>query len=73
MQLMQVLNILVHIFGQVKYLGEEGETTPVAGAVSICSPCDLLVSCYTRDLLKNMHAYYVYICTTKYLQVMCQE
>uniref|UniRef100_A0ACD5XB78 Uncharacterized protein n=1 Tax=Avena sativa TaxID=4498 RepID=A0ACD5XB78_AVESA len=27
----------------VKYLGEEGENTPVAGAASICSPWDLLV------------------------------
>ncbi|XP_058769986.1 embryogenesis-associated protein EMB8-like isoform X2 [Vicia villosa] len=26
----------------VKYLGEEGENTPVAGAVAICSPWDLL-------------------------------
>jgi hypothetical protein len=38
---------LFHIFVQVKYLGEEGESTPVAGAVSICSPWDLLVSCWT--------------------------
>lgn len=28
----------------VKYLGEEGESTPVAGAASICSPWDLLVT-----------------------------
>ncbi|PWZ31739.1 Embryogenesis-associated protein EMB8 [Zea mays] len=27
----------------VKYLGEEGENTPIAGAVSICSPWDLLI------------------------------
>lgn len=27
----------------VKYLGEEGENTPLAGATSICSPWDLLV------------------------------
>ncbi|KAI0519636.1 hypothetical protein KFK09_007090 [Dendrobium nobile] len=27
----------------VKYLGEEGEKTPVAGAASICSPWDLVV------------------------------
>ncbi|KAH7685412.1 Alcohol O-acetyltransferase protein [Dioscorea alata] len=27
----------------VKYLGEEGESTPVAGAVSVCSPWDLVV------------------------------
>ncbi|KQK10807.1 hypothetical protein BRADI_2g56310v3 [Brachypodium distachyon] len=27
----------------VKYLGEEGENTPVAGAASICSPWDLVV------------------------------
>ncbi|XP_058769985.1 embryogenesis-associated protein EMB8-like isoform X1 [Vicia villosa] len=28
----------------VKYLGEEGENTPVAGAVAICSPWDLLIT-----------------------------
>ncbi|MCH83645.1 embryogenesis-associated protein EMB8-like, partial [Trifolium medium] len=28
----------------VKYLGEDGENTPVAGAVAVCSPWDLLVS-----------------------------
>ncbi|XP_068659044.1 uncharacterized protein [Aristolochia californica] len=27
----------------VKYLGEEGENTPVAGAASICSPWDLVI------------------------------
>ncbi|KAL9229086.1 hypothetical protein vseg_004597 [Gypsophila vaccaria] len=27
----------------VKYLGEEGENIPIAGAVSICSPWDLLI------------------------------
>ncbi|KAG0540335.1 hypothetical protein BDA96_03G399900 [Sorghum bicolor] len=27
----------------VKYLGEEGENTPLAGAVSICSPWDLVI------------------------------
>ncbi|XP_010543274.1 PREDICTED: embryogenesis-associated protein EMB8-like [Tarenaya hassleriana] len=27
----------------VKYLGEEGERTPIAGAVAICSPWDLLI------------------------------
>ncbi|KAJ1286430.1 hypothetical protein BS78_03G351100 [Paspalum vaginatum] len=27
----------------VKYLGEEGENTPIAGAASICSPWDLLI------------------------------
>ncbi|XP_077248793.1 uncharacterized protein LOC143888304 [Tasmannia lanceolata] len=27
----------------VKYLGEEGENTPIAGAASICSPWDLVV------------------------------
>ena len=31
---------------QIKYLGEEGENIPVAGAVAICSPWDLLVSIY---------------------------
>jgi len=29
---------------QVKYLGEDGENTSVAGAVAVCSPWDLLVS-----------------------------
>lgn len=29
---------------QVKYLGEDGENVPIAGAVAICSPWDLLVS-----------------------------
>lgn len=29
---------------KVKYLGEDGENTPVAGAASICSPWDLVVS-----------------------------
>ena len=46
------INILRHILIiclyklviQVKYLGEEGENTPVAGAASVCSPWDLLVS-----------------------------
>ncbi|CAL5209270.1 unnamed protein product [Lathyrus oleraceus] len=28
----------------VKYLGEEGENTPVAGAVAVCSPWDLLIT-----------------------------
>ncbi|GAU15920.1 hypothetical protein TSUD_41430 [Trifolium subterraneum] len=27
----------------VKYLGEDGENTPVAGAVAVCSPWDLLI------------------------------
>ncbi|XP_010256321.1 PREDICTED: embryogenesis-associated protein EMB8 [Nelumbo nucifera] len=27
----------------VKYLGEDGENTPIAGAVAICSPWDLLI------------------------------
>lgn len=29
---------------QIKYLGEDGENIPVAGAVAVCSPWDLLVS-----------------------------
>ncbi|RWW27650.1 hypothetical protein GW17_00007922 [Ensete ventricosum] len=33
-------NILV--CKQVKYLGEDGENTPIAGAVSVCSPWDLV-------------------------------
>lgn len=28
---------------QIKYLGEDGENIPVAGAVAVCSPWDLLV------------------------------
>ncbi|KAI5439896.1 hypothetical protein KIW84_025308 [Lathyrus oleraceus] len=28
----------------VKYLGEEGENTPVAGVVAVCSPWDLLIT-----------------------------
>jgi hypothetical protein len=32
---------------KVKYIGEEGESTPIAGAASICSPWDLLVSDYS--------------------------
>ncbi|XP_004496351.1 embryogenesis-associated protein EMB8-like [Cicer arietinum] len=28
----------------VKYLGEDGENTPVAGAVAVCSPWDLLIA-----------------------------
>lgn len=31
---------------QIKYLGEEGENIPVAGAVAVCSPWDLLVSIF---------------------------
>ncbi|KAL5202103.1 hypothetical protein ABZP36_013055 [Zizania latifolia] len=52
----------------VKYLGEEGEGTPVAGAVSICSPWDLLVTsrfivrklvqrCYDRALAIGLKGY----------------
>lgn len=32
---------------QVKYLGEDVDNVPVAGAVAICSPWDLLVSAWT--------------------------
>jgi hypothetical protein len=39
---------------QVKYLGEEGESTPVAGAASICSPWDLLVS----DSVEILHPFF---------------
>ncbi|MCI68870.1 embryogenesis-associated protein EMB8-like, partial [Trifolium medium] len=28
----------------IKYLGEDGENVPIAGAVAVCSPWDLLVS-----------------------------
>ncbi|XP_062021003.1 embryogenesis-associated protein EMB8-like [Rosa rugosa] len=31
-------------FWYVKYLGEDGDSIPVAGAVAICSPWDLLIS-----------------------------
>ncbi|AQK86355.1 alpha/beta-Hydrolases superfamily protein [Zea mays] len=52
----------------VKYLGEEGENTPVAGAASICSPWDLLVTskfisrklvqrCYDRALAIGLKGY----------------
>ena len=39
-----LIQYLFKLHIQVKYLGEEGESTPVAGAASICSPWDLLVS-----------------------------
>jgi len=32
-----------HGHGKVKYLGEEGESTPAAGVTFICSPWELLV------------------------------
>jgi predicted alpha/beta-fold hydrolase len=48
---------LFHVFLQVKYLGEEGENTPIAGAVSICSPWDLLVSCSIDTHQENLNAY----------------
>lgn len=38
---------------QVKYLGEEGEKTPVAGAAAICPPWDLLVSVLTSTFTLN--------------------
>ncbi|KAL6619186.1 hypothetical protein ACP70R_034325 [Stipagrostis hirtigluma subsp. patula] len=52
----------------VKYLGEEGESTPVAGAASVCSPWDLLVTnrfisrklvqrCYDRALAIGLKGY----------------
>ncbi|XP_062227249.1 embryogenesis-associated protein EMB8-like [Phragmites australis] len=52
----------------VKYLGEEGETTPVAGAASICSPWDLLIGdrfisrklvqrCYDKALAIGLKGY----------------
>ncbi|KAF8779410.1 hypothetical protein HU200_002679 [Digitaria exilis] len=52
----------------VKYLGEEGESTPVAGAASICSPWDLLVTnrfisrklvqrCYDRALVIGLKGF----------------
>ncbi|PAN19369.1 hypothetical protein PAHAL_3G268900 [Panicum hallii] len=52
----------------VKYLGEEGESTPVVGAASICSPWDLLVTnrfisrklvqrCYDRALAIGLKGY----------------
>ncbi|KAK3162595.1 hypothetical protein QOZ80_1BG0091360 [Eleusine coracana subsp. coracana] len=41
----------------VKYLGEEGESTPVAGAVSICSPWDLLIGdrFISRKLVQRLY------------------
>ncbi|TVU36349.1 hypothetical protein EJB05_18281, partial [Eragrostis curvula] len=41
----------------VKYLGEEDETTPVAGAVSICSPWDLLIGdrFISRKLVQRLY------------------
>jgi hypothetical protein len=33
---------------QVKYLGEDGEGTPIAGAVAVCNPWDLLVSVFAE-------------------------
>ncbi|CAN6350911.1 unnamed protein product [Urochloa humidicola] len=52
----------------VKYLGEEGESTPVAGAASICSPWDLVLAnrfierklvqrCYDRALTSGLKGY----------------
>jgi hypothetical protein len=35
------LNLLAVV--QVKYLGEEGDSTPVGAAAAVCSPWDLLV------------------------------
>jgi len=37
---------------QVKYLGEEGENTPLAGAASICSTWDLVVSLLKFSCIK---------------------
>ncbi|MQL87972.1 hypothetical protein Taro_020537 [Colocasia esculenta] len=37
----------------VKYLGEEGDGTPVAGAASICSPWDLVVGIITNMQVNN--------------------
>ncbi|XBJ18223.1 hypothetical protein VPH35_009439 [Triticum aestivum] len=53
---------------QVKYLGEEGESIPIAGAASICSPWDLLVTsrfisrklvqrCYDKALAIGLKGY----------------
>lgn len=41
----------------VKYLGEEGENTPVAGAAAICSPWDLLIGdrFISRKLAQRMY------------------
>ncbi|KAG5544655.1 hypothetical protein RHGRI_017180 [Rhododendron griersonianum] len=35
--------VIACCFRGVKYLGEHGENVPVAGAVAICSPWDLLI------------------------------
>ncbi|XP_050364681.1 embryogenesis-associated protein EMB8 isoform X2 [Argentina anserina] len=41
----------------VKYLGEDGDSVPVAGAVAICSPWDLLIGdrFITRRLLQKVY------------------
>ncbi|KAK6938507.1 Alpha/beta hydrolase fold-1 [Dillenia turbinata] len=41
----------------VKYLGEEGDNTPVAGAAAICSPWDLLIGdrFISRKLLQKLY------------------
>lgn len=39
---------------QVKYLGEDGEGTPIAGAVAVCNPWDLLVSVFA-EYSYNLH------------------
>jgi predicted alpha/beta-fold hydrolase len=36
---------------QVKYLGEEGDSTPVGAAAAVCSPWDLLVGLISFLLL----------------------
>ena len=58
----------IHIFAQVKYLGEEGESTPLAGAASICSPWDLVVSCWTW--LTVVHSTYNCICNLLQLSLI---
>nr|CAB3465139.1 unnamed protein product [Digitaria exilis] len=42
----------------VKYLGEEGESTPVAGAASICSPWDLLVTMQLNNIGSNIFLFH---------------
>ncbi|PKA58360.1 Embryogenesis-associated protein EMB8 [Apostasia shenzhenica] len=41
----------------VKYLGEEGESTPISGAASICSPWDLVVCdrFISRNLVQRLY------------------
>lgn len=41
---MLIADMFFEFWFQVKYLGEDGENVPIAGAATVCSPWDLLVS-----------------------------